>query len=185
VNSITANARINEDSGLYEYLGVGTQRSQMQEGGFFLQDSWRPTAKLTVEGGVRYVYWPPWYSTTNNIASFSEAAYDPSKAPTVNPANGQLSGGVRYNGVILPGDGFEGEGQDAVVASDPAVLALFGGHPRGLSETHGNVFEPRLGASYQLTEGDAPVVRERLRASYADRAVVPCRVVMWLASIRL
>ena len=118
----------------------------------FLQDSWRPTAKLTVEGGVRYVYWPPWYSTTNNIASFNEAAYNPSNAPTVNPANGQLSGGVRYNGVILPGDGFEGEGHDSVVADDPAVLALFGGHPRGLSETHGNVFEPRLGASYQLNE---------------------------------
>ena len=58
----------------------------------FLQDSWRPTAKLTVEGGVRYVYWPPWYSTTNNIASFNEAAYDPANAPTVNPANGQLVG---------------------------------------------------------------------------------------------
>src|SRR5690606_3833082 len=27
----------------------------------FIQDSWRPTAKLTVEGGFRYVYWPPWY----------------------------------------------------------------------------------------------------------------------------
>ena len=58
----------------------------------FLQDSWRPTAKLTVEGGVRYVYWPPWYSTTNNIASFSEAAYNPAKAPTVNPANGHAVG---------------------------------------------------------------------------------------------
>ena len=58
---------------------------------------------------------------------------------------------------ILPGDGFEGEGQDSVVADDPAVLALFGGHPRGLSETHGNVFEPRLGASYQLN--DKTVIR--------------------------
>ena len=28
----------------------------------FIQDSWRPTGKLTVEGGVRWAYWPPWYS---------------------------------------------------------------------------------------------------------------------------
>ena len=53
---------------------------------------------------------------------------------------------------MLPGDGFEGEGNDSVVAGDPAVLALFRGEPRGFSETHSNVFEPRLGISYQLNE---------------------------------
>ena len=42
-----------------------------------------------------------------------------------------------------------------------------------------------LGASYQLAEGDAGAVRDRLQAAYAGRAVVPCRVVMWLATIRL
>ena len=42
-----------------------------------------------------------------------------------------------------------------------------------------------LGASYQLSGGDAPAIRARLEAAYADHAVVPCRVVMWLASIRL
>jgi len=42
-----------------------------------------------------------------------------------------------------------------------------------------------LGASYQLSEGDAPAIRARLSAAYADRAVVPCRVVMWLATTRL
>jgi hypothetical protein len=25
---------------------------------------------------VRYVYWPPWYSTTNNIANFDPRFYD-------------------------------------------------------------------------------------------------------------
>ncbi|MCY0726177.1 hypothetical protein OVW19_31040, partial [Klebsiella pneumoniae] len=32
----------------------------------FLQDSWKPTSNLTIEGGVRWAFWPPWYSTTNN-----------------------------------------------------------------------------------------------------------------------
>ena len=39
----------------------------------FVQDSWRPPRNLTIEGGVRYVLWPPWYSTTNNIATFDPA----------------------------------------------------------------------------------------------------------------
>ncbi|MGV3520133.1 carboxypeptidase regulatory-like domain-containing protein [Luteitalea sp.] len=118
----------------------------------FIQDSWRPTAKLTIEGGVRYVYWPPWYSTTNNISTFAASAYNPSFAPTVNPANGVLSGGVRYNGLMLPGNGFLGEGLDSTVAADPNVARLFTGQPRGFSQTHTNVFEPRLGTSYQWNE---------------------------------
>jgi hypothetical protein len=27
----------------------------------FVQDSWKPTSDVTIEGGFRYVYWPPWY----------------------------------------------------------------------------------------------------------------------------
>ena len=42
----------------------------------FIQDSWKPTSDLTVEGGVRWVYWPPWYSTTNNISNFDPRFYD-------------------------------------------------------------------------------------------------------------
>ena len=51
---------------------------------------------------------------------------------------------------MLPGDGFEGDAANTPLASDPAVLALFRGVPRGISETHANVFEPRLGMSYAL-----------------------------------
>ena len=43
----------------------------------FLQDSWRPRANLTIEGGFRYVIWPPWHSTTNNIANFDPASTIP------------------------------------------------------------------------------------------------------------
>jgi Carboxypeptidase regulatory-like domain len=118
----------------------------------FVQDSWKPTSQLTVEGGVRWVYWPPWYSTTNNIANFDQGAYDPAQAAIINPATGRLIGGSRYNGITLPGDGFEGDAVDSVVGQNPAVVALFNGQPRGFSQTHGNAFEPRLGLSYQLNE---------------------------------
>ena len=55
----------------------------------------------------------------------------------------------RYNGIVLPGDGFEGDGKNLVVAQDPSVLALFRGQPRGFSESHYNAIQPRLGLAYQ------------------------------------
>jgi hypothetical protein len=118
----------------------------------FLQDSWKPTGNFTIEGGIRWVFWPPWYSTTNNIANFDPRFYDPARAAIINPSTGRLVGGDRYNGIVLPGDGFEGEGNDLVVAQDPRVQALFRGEPRGFSQMHYNVIEPRVGAAYSLND---------------------------------
>ncbi|HET7697548.1 MAG TPA: carboxypeptidase regulatory-like domain-containing protein [Vicinamibacterales bacterium] len=118
----------------------------------FVQDSWRPTAKLTVEGGIRYVLWPPWYSTTNNIASFDPRFYDRNNEAVVNPSNGVITGGPRYNGIVLPGDGFPSEASNLAVYNDPAVRALFRDLPRGFTRTYKNVFEPRGGVSYAWNE---------------------------------
>ena len=143
-------------------LGVFTDYAELGQRAFtkwrslatdiFVQDSWRPRSNLTVEGGVRYVIWPPWYSTTNNIANFDPNYYDPARAAVINPSTGRLTGGDRYNGIVLPGDGFKGDGSSLVVAQDPRVQALFRGVPRGFSKTHYNVFEPRLGMSYSVNE---------------------------------
>jgi hypothetical protein len=119
---------------------------------FYVQDSWKPTTNLTVEGGLRYVIWPPWYSTTNNVANFDPRFYDKAAEAVINPATGRLIGGARYNGIVLPGSGFEGDGNQLVVAQNPLVLALFRGEPRGFSKTHYNVFEPRAGVSYSLDD---------------------------------
>ena len=75
----------------------------------------------------------------------------------MSPGTGLLLSGPRYNGLVLPGDGFKGDAANSPLASDPAVLALFRGAPRGFSETHANAFEPRLGMSYSLNQ--ATIVR--------------------------
>jgi hypothetical protein len=119
---------------------------------FFVQDSWKPRDDLTIEGGLRYVVWPPWHSTTNNIANFDPRFYAPSVEAIIDPRTGRLIGGSRYNGIVLPGDGFIDEGNNLQVAQDPRVQALFRGEPRGFSETHHNVFEPRVGVSYSVND---------------------------------
>jgi len=118
----------------------------------FVQDSWRPANNITVEGGVRWAYWPPWYAQLNNAASFNPAYYNFSNQAVINPSTGRIVSGPRYNGIILPGDGFPSDASSLAVYNDPAVNALFVGAPRGLTETHKNVFEPRLGMSYGVNE---------------------------------
>ena len=109
-------------------LGLFTNYAEIGERAFtkwralatdiFVQDSWKPTSNLTVEGGIRWAIWPPWYSTTNNIANFDPRFYDAANAAVINPTTGRLVSGPRYNGIVLPGDGFEGDGNDLVVASN-------------------------------------------------------------------
>ena len=118
----------------------------------FVQDSWRPTSNVTIEGGLRYVLWPPFYSLTNNIATFDPAHYSTANQAVLDPASGRILSGPRYNGIVLPGDGFPSSASDLAVYNDPAVKALFVGAPRGLTETHKNVFEPRFGAAYKPSE---------------------------------
>jgi hypothetical protein len=118
----------------------------------FVQDSWRPTSDLTIEGGFRWGFWPPWYSTTNNIANFDPRFYDAANQAVINPSTGRLVSGPRFNGIVLPGSGFVGGGSNLVVAQDPRVLALFRGQPRGFSETHYNAIQPRLGLAYQWND---------------------------------
>lgn len=118
----------------------------------FVQDSWKPRTNVTVEGGVRLAFWPPWQSRTNNIANFDPRFYDTNNEAVISPSTGRLVSGPRYNGIVLPGDGFLGDGSELEVAQNPAVLALFRGEPRGFSKTHYNVLEPRLGMSYSLND---------------------------------
>ena len=60
---------MNEATGEYEYVGVGTQRSQMRETGFFLQDSWRWKPNLTINVGLRYSLQFPFTASNNSYTT--------------------------------------------------------------------------------------------------------------------
>jgi hypothetical protein len=124
----------------------------------FVQDSWKVRSNLTVEGGFRYVYWPPHHPKLNNAAMFDPAFYDPARAVRIDPRTGAIipGSGDIYNGVVLPGSSFPSDAQGSIpVASNPDVQRLFRGVPEGFSETHATVFEPRLGVAYRVNDKTA------------------------------
>ncbi|HEY8148829.1 MAG TPA: carboxypeptidase regulatory-like domain-containing protein [Vicinamibacteria bacterium] len=124
----------------------------------FVQDSWKARSNLTLEGGFRYVYWPPHYAKLNNAAMFDPEFYNPAQAVRIDPRTGALvpNSGDPYNGVAFPGDGFPSDASGKIeAASNPDLQRLFRGLPRGFSETHATVFEPRLGVAYRLNDKTA------------------------------
>jgi hypothetical protein len=117
----------------------------------FVQDSWKARSNLTVEYGVRYAYWPPWHAQLNNIAHFDPSYYNPGVAAVIDPRTGAILAGDRFNGVVLPANGFPADASGQVpAADDPQYQRLFHGLPEGFSETHAAVFQPRLGLAWTL-----------------------------------
>lgn len=117
----------------------------------FAQDTWKVMPKLTLELGVRYAYYQPWYAKWNDIANFDAAWYDSSNRATVDPRGGFITSGDPYNGIVLPGSGFPESSRGRIPAENvPNVERLFHGLPRGFVDSYKLQFSPRLGFAYQL-----------------------------------
>ena len=69
VSQVLGNARLNEDTNQYEYLGNGFQRGTMRQWGFYAQDNWRARNNLTVNVGLRYELQEPFVSRNNSYST--------------------------------------------------------------------------------------------------------------------
>ncbi len=136
----------------------------------FVQDNWKATKKLTLEVGVRWSYWPPWHSRWGNIAMFDPRFYDPAKAAIIDRTGGFIVGGDLFNGIVLPGNGVPpAEGGRFSVLHSGEFTRLYHGLPDGFSETHRNIFQPRLGLAYAFNS--KTVVRTGVGA-FANRTMI-------------
>ena len=151
----TGKAIANAATGLFDTYGEIGQRSYtlyrgtMYEG--FVQDQWRARSNLVIEAGIRYSFMNPYYAIWGNQDVFNPGSYVAANAVTVNPTTDIVTGGDRYNGIVIPGSGFPSSAQGHV---DPTILAGFNNLFRGFSNTYSPTvksnIQPRAGFSYQL-----------------------------------
>jgi hypothetical protein len=73
INQIAGDARINEATGEYEWVGTGRQSGRMREAGVFVQDSWRVRQNLSINAGVRYDVQLP-FTPLNSLYSYATVA---------------------------------------------------------------------------------------------------------------
>jgi hypothetical protein len=152
-------AMANAALGLYDtYAEIGVRsytpyRGHMFE--WFFQDSWRATNKLRVELGLRHSIIQPYYSLWGNMSVFDPKYYDTSLAAPINPANGLVLTSDprrRYNGVVIPGEGWPDSAKGRVPIADTGEFDfLLRGEPKQYSDIQKNLFQPRVGLAYSVT----------------------------------
>ena len=70
---IAAEARLDENSDQYQYLGLGIQRARLRDLGLFVADSWRWKPNLTLNYGLRYQLQQPFTPTNNSYSNATMA----------------------------------------------------------------------------------------------------------------
>ncbi len=126
---------------------VASYDEKSQNWGFFVQDDWRVSSRLTVNLGLRYEYETPLSEVNNqsvrgfdtsvvqSIEAAARAKYALNPTPEVPVSEFNVRGGLTFAGVD--------------------------GQPSGLYETPKNNFMPRIGLAYKLDEA-----KTVLRAGY-------------------
>jgi hypothetical protein len=121
---------------------------------FYAQDSWRASATLTVDYGVRYALYPPMTEMNNQLVTFDPSRYSDAAAPRfanaagtlIDPTSGDMLVGIIQGGVNSP----------------------FGD---GIYEFKKNALQPRVGVSWDPT-GDGGTVLRGAYGLYFDQALV-------------
>lgn len=153
-------------------LGVFSQYTEISRPGntfnramlseWFAQDTWKPVDRLTIDYGVRFLWYTPWWRPDNISANFRPDLYDPSQAPLLyqpvvvggqrrarNPVTGELGAEVLV-GTFVPGTGDPANGME--IAGEPGV-------PRGFRQTRAPEVEPRFGLAYDVGGTGKTVLR--------------------------
>jgi Carboxypeptidase regulatory-like domain len=132
--------------------------------GYFGQDSWKVTPNLTIEGGLRYDFFPNYHSRWCNFAMFNPLAYStlPGTQQVIDPATGLVEGGNYYNGISMPcqalpsnAEGHLGVFGEPFNSSTASTInqqlvqqGIIRGYPPTIIPNRYRAFQPRFGFSW-------------------------------------
>ena len=151
--------------GVYSELGFRNYTPWVAvQKGVFAQDSWKFRSNLTIQGGLRWDYFPPYHSRWCNFASFDPLFYShlPGIQQTVDPTTGLVTSGNPYNGIAVPCGQlprsaighFAVFGQQLTAANFDAINqqlrddGMQRGLPAEIFEKHYANLQPRLGFAW-------------------------------------
>ena len=154
-NHSFANALIGSFNNYTEIDAFSEVKGRRTIAEFYLQDTWKASRRLTLDYGVRFLWYTPWWSSQPSAvfvperydASQVARLYQPARINNVNVALDPVTGQTLPNifvGTFVPGSGDRYSGM--VTNDDPD-------YPKGFRDNQGIEPEPRLGLAWDLDGG--------------------------------
>ncbi|MGH9583035.1 MAG: hypothetical protein ACRD4O_08890, partial [Bryobacteraceae bacterium] len=146
--------------GIFDYYQQASQYAigayRYTNFGFYVQDTWKATRRLTFDYGVRFYYIQPQYDASDQASNFLPSAWSAAAAPQLyqpalnsmgqrvakNPITGQLAPSVDI-GTIVPGSGNLTNG--IIQAGKGSGVSKY------LYDSPGILPAPRFGFTYDIT----------------------------------
>ncbi len=150
------------DSTYHQDSGQRSGSFHYRQGEAYAQDDWRATRRLTINAGLRWVYFSPNTSSGDQVSSFYASQYTASQAPMVT-----LGGGFVNNAGGVP---VTSTGTPANLATG-LVFAGQNGVPHGFFTAGRKNFAPRVGFAYDLTGDGKMSIRAGYGIGYSRLAV--------------
>jgi len=158
-NHSYANALIGSFNNYTEIDAFSEVKGRRNIAEFYAQDTWKASHRLTVDYGVRFLWYTPWWSTQPSAvfvperydASKVARMYQPARINNVNVAFDPVTGDTLPNifvGTFVPNSGDRYSGM--VTNADP-------NYPKGFRDNQGIEPEPRLGLAWDLDGGTTAI----------------------------